>query len=232
MGWIAGLSLPIGAALVFAWRAARGAERSALIAALAATLTGAASLLWGPMIAAGVRSPVALVAVDAVLWAAVIVMVWRRPPAPSTAPGTPPSDRTLLIAAIGLLAATTALATAHFVVTSALLPHGDWDAWAQWNLRARFFYRGLADGTWRTAFDPSLAWSHADYPPLVPLSVARLWVYGPQTVAVPIVLAALFGAGTVMMAGASVMATRGAARGALAAAAILACPAFVRWGPS
>ncbi len=232
MGGIAGLSLPIAAAVLFARSAARGAERVALMAAAAAVFTGAASLPWGPMVAAGVRSTVALIAVDAMLWAVAMLLVWKRPPSTSTLQATPPSDRLLLAAAIVLLAGTAALATVHFAVTSALLPHGEWDAWAQWNLRARFFYRGLADGTWRTAFDPALAWSHADYPPLLPLSVVRLWVYGRQTVAAPIALAALFSAATAIMAGASVTATRGRARGALAAAAILACPSFVHWAPS
>jgi hypothetical protein len=232
MGWIAGLLLPIAAALVLVRRAGSLAGRLALAAAVAATFTGAASLPWGPMIAAGLRSTTVLVAIDAALWAAVIVAAWKRPPAVSTAPAIPASDRWLLVASLVLLAGTALLATAHFVAASALLPHGDWDAWAQWNLRARFFYRGLAGGTWRTAFDPSLAWSHADYPPLVPLSVTRLWAYGRQTVAAPIALAALFSAAIAVMAGASVAATRGAARGALASAAILACPSFVRWAPS
>ena len=87
-------------------------------------------------------------------------------------------------AAATLLIATAATAAASFVSASAVYPHGEWDAWAQWNLRARFFARGLADGAWRDAFAPVLAWSHPDYPPLVPSSIARLWIYaGRETVA-------------------------------------------------
>jgi len=50
-------------------------------------------------------------------------------------------------------------------------PHGAWDAWAIWNLRARFL-AGPGDA-WRAAFDDALAWSHTDYPLLLPATVAR-----------------------------------------------------------
>ncbi|MEW6188299.1 MAG: hypothetical protein AB1585_21480 [Thermodesulfobacteriota bacterium] len=50
-------------------------------------------------------------------------------------------------------------------------PHGRWDAWYIWNLRARFLFRGQVN--WMEAFSPLL--SHTDYPPLLPLTVARYW---------------------------------------------------------
>jgi hypothetical protein len=134
------------------------------------------------------------------------------------------------VAAAIVLAASAAWS---FVAASAVAPHGEWDAWAQWNLRARFFFRGFADGTWRDAFTPVLAWSHPDYPLLVPASVARLWLYaGRESVAAPIALAGMFAAVTVAAAGLSVARWRGVARGCLAAACILACPSFLRYSAS
>src|SRR5579871_5924244 len=71
-------------------------------------------------------------------------------------------------------------------------PHGDWDAWAIWNLRARFFYRGGEQ--WTAAFSPLLSWSHPDYPLLIPGAVARGWTYaGRETMLVPWLIACLFG---------------------------------------
>jgi len=44
-------------------------------------------------------------------------------------------------------------------------------------LKARFFC--FESGThWRRAFSDVIDWSHTDYPLLLPLNVARLWVYG------------------------------------------------------
>lgn len=55
-----------------------------------------------------------------------------------------------------------------------LLPLRGWDAWSIWFLKARAFY---VNGGVTAAFlkDPSYAYSHPDYPLMVPLSAA--WVY-------------------------------------------------------
>jgi hypothetical protein len=78
-----------------------------------------------------------------------------------------------------------------FVIYSAKSPHGDIDAWAIWNNRARFLIRAGAD--WRETFQhPRLGWSHPDYPLLVPGSVARLWRYrGEETVLAPCLIGGL-----------------------------------------
>ena len=49
-------------------------------------------------------------------------------------------------------------------------PHGRWDAWAIWNLRAKFL--ATPSDRWRDAFDPVVSWSHPDYPLLLPLAVS------------------------------------------------------------
>lgn len=54
-------------------------------------------------------------------------------------------------------------------------PHGGWDAWESWNMRARFLFK--AGTNWDRAFSDLLSWSQADYPLLLPANVARLWTY-------------------------------------------------------
>lgn len=71
------------------------------------------------------------------------------------------------------------------------LPLGEWDAWAIWNLKARFFFR--SPSSWRRAFDVA-GFHHPDYPPLVPLSVAGGWLReGREGTGVPIFFSLLFG---------------------------------------
>lgn len=62
-----------------------------------------------------------------------------------------------------------------FVVNSAVLPHGRWDAWMIWSLRAKALYYFSDD--WHKAFDPSYGWSHAGYPLLLPGSMARVAIH-------------------------------------------------------
>lgn len=53
-----------------------------------------------------------------------------------------------------------------------LMPHGDWDAWAIWNVHARMMFR---DGpNWLTSIAET---EHADYPLLTPAYTVRLWRY-------------------------------------------------------
>ena len=68
-------------------------------------------------------------------------------------------------------------------------PHGHWDAWAIWNLKARFLYR--LDGVgWRNLFSDEISWSHGDYPLEFPLIVSKTWGYmGQESVLGPIIIA-------------------------------------------
>lgn len=55
-------------------------------------------------------------------------------------------------------------------------PYGSWDAWAIWNMHARFLLR--AGPAWPALMHaPPIGWIHPDYPWLVPASVARLWAW-------------------------------------------------------
>jgi hypothetical protein len=51
-------------------------------------------------------------------------------------------------------------------------PHGNWDAWANWNSKARVFSR---EG--KAWLDHMKDTSHSDYPLLLPGATARLWRY-------------------------------------------------------
>jgi hypothetical protein len=66
-----------------------------------------------------------------------------------------------------------ASAVIMFIVCTLTKPHGEWDAWAIWNMRARFLFR--AGEFWRDAFSNQLDWSHPDYPLLIPGIVAMCW---------------------------------------------------------
>jgi hypothetical protein len=105
-------------------------------------------------------------------------------------------------------------------------PHGDWDAWAIWNLRARFLHRG--GDHWTAAFSPLLPWSHADYPLLLPSAVARGWIYaGDETTLVPRWIAGLCGASAVGLLMATLALLRGTSQGYLGGLVLLATPYFV-----
>jgi hypothetical protein len=49
---------------------------------------------------------------------------------------------------------------------------GEWDAWAIWNLKARFL---TDDENWRGIFSGQLEYSHLDYPLLLPSIIASVW---------------------------------------------------------
>jgi hypothetical protein len=78
------------------------------------------------------------------------------------------------------------------------LPNGGWDAWAIWNLRARFIFFGKQD--WHVSFSPELSWSHIDYPLLLPSLIAgNCAVLGQYSRKVPIIIAFLFYLNLVMV---------------------------------
>ena len=108
-----------------------------------------------------------------------------------TAPTSTRSPWLVRAAALGF-ASTLVLSLLHFYVVTANYPSGTWDAWAIWNLRARFLHRGL-EGHWRDAFQAALGWSHPNYPLMLPSNVARLWLYaGGESSVAPVTLAFLF----------------------------------------
>jgi hypothetical protein len=129
----------------------------------------------------------------------------------------------VVAAALGCLALA-AIAGLSFWLYSTANPHGEWDAWAVWNLRARSILRGVPD--WAAVFSP--AFQGADYPPLLPVSVARVWAYtSGESVLVPAVVALLFLLSTAAVIVVSVGQLRGWASGWLAGLTLLAARTFV-----
>ena len=85
-----------------------------------------------------------------------------------------------------------AVAFYFLVIYARVAPHGDYDAQAIWNLRARFMYRS---GTaWENAFSPLINRNfHMDYPLLIPLSVVGGWnTLGGEVLRIPAALSMLF----------------------------------------
>jgi 4-amino-4-deoxy-L-arabinose transferase-like glycosyltransferase len=86
----------------------------------------------------------------------------------------------VIVAAIGFVA---------FINYTNANPHGRYDAWAIWNVRARMIARGGEH--WKTVFIPQVF--HADYPLLVPLTIARAWIMaGTESQRIPPAVAGLF----------------------------------------
>ena len=152
-----------------------------------------------------------------------LFLLWRSrtsiPLPPQSAEPFPPRAALLLRL---LCWAALALGIGIFVEHSIRWPDGDWDAWGNWNTRARFFYRGGA----AEAFSPHL-W-HADYPFLVPAVVAHAWtLLGVETKAAPAAVAFLWAALAVAIPAAAVSRLRGPTAGWLTAGLLVATPWFV-----
>lgn len=116
------------------------------------------------------------------------------------------------------LALTALLAGLTFIFGTLVFPHGGWDAWAIWNLAARYLFVGKNE--WRFLFDPSTF--HSDYPLLLGSSVARLWNYRSTVDFIaPAVIAFLFLLATTGLLMTLANLTRGAVASRLAGLALL-----------
>ena len=116
-----------------------------------------------------------------------------------------------------------------FALESRIHPDGQGDAWAIWNLKARFLFSGGAQ--WRTVFSKALFWSHPDYPLLLPGAVARGWIYtGTETQAVPIGIAMLFTFGTVGVLTTGLTALGESEKGLIAGTVLAGTGSFVKLG--
>ena len=70
-------------------------------------------------------------------------------------------------------------------------PHGEWDAWAIWNLKARFLFRNPEQ--WFDGFSQVINWTHPDYPLFLPALVAKLWtMVNGESVLVPHIVALFY----------------------------------------
>ncbi|MFA5143530.1 MAG: hypothetical protein WC522_05130 [Candidatus Omnitrophota bacterium] len=114
-------------------------------------------------------------------------------------------------------------------ILSLLNPHGSWDAWMTWNLHAKFIF--LGGEHWKGIFAPALAWSHPDYPFLIPAAIARCWIFiGRGTTVIPATVSILFTLATAGTLTAALIIMRGRSQGFLAGMVLLATPFFITQG--
>lgn len=127
--------------------------------------------------------------------------------------------------AIALLAALYAA-----ILRSIAHPSGDgWDAFAIWNLHARFLFRGGAH--WRDGFTSLIPWSHPDYPLLVPAAIAHFWAgLGRESQMVPALIGVVFTFSSVALLYSSLNAQRGQVSALLGGLTLLATPFFIEQG--
>jgi len=125
-----------------------------------------------------------------------------------------------------------ALAAALYtaILRSIVHPQGDgWDAFAIWNLHARFLFRGGQH--WRDGFSPLIPWSHPDYPLLVPSAVAHFWsALGHESTAVPAVIGLVFTFGTLGLLVSALAIFRGPTLAMLGGLALASTPYFIEQG--
>lgn len=138
--------------------------------------------LFGPKI-------LALATVEGAMLAAALslgALVKRRGTLLNWAPS--PATPWYLTATFGLALSS---AVSMFIFYAITKPHGEWDAWSIWNLRARFLFR--AGEFWRDAFSSQVGWSHPDYPLMLPGVVAMCWTLArAESTLAPVAIALLF----------------------------------------
>ena len=198
-----------------------------LAGAGAATGLGAASCLFflvdGLMgsFAAAMGLELALLA-----WAA--YEVFRRRAQLAVSGGSAKTRTPMLLTIVVLLGA--GIATAAIAAAWESNPQGNWDAWAIWNLRARFLASepGLAARAWSPLLGPI---THPEYPLLVSGLVGRSWAFGRSSSTVVLKAASyIFFLALLAMVAGGVAALRGPAMGPLAA--LVASPALVHEVPA
>lgn len=116
---------------------------------------------------------------------------------------------------------------AYILKTFGDSPHGRWDAWAIWNFRARWLFRG--EDQWIYAFSKHVLSSHPDYPLLLPVSIFRIWnIVGKDIQAIPILIAGFFSFGSILLILYSITMLRGPNQGYLAAIFMLLATKFLK----
>lgn len=121
------------------------------------------------------------------------------------------------------------MTTVTLVILMLKKPHGEWDAWAIWNMRARFLARG--GDQWKAAFSNLLEWSRPDYPLLLPGFIARCWKYmGKEAVIVPGLVAGVFTAITAGLLFSSISIIRSKGQGVAAGLTLLGTASFISQG--
>ena len=222
---LAAAAVAIAGAAASSFAPVRGAFRAALAVLFGVAIWSAAYTV--ALFAFG-ADPLVRLAKDALLvTAGTMVLVWRPRRAAAAADAVGPRSGDVPRWPTYAVAAAAVLATAFFAEHTLRHPDGGWDAWAIWNLRARFLARGGAG--FRAAFSPEiLFWAHRDYPLLLPGAVAQAFLLArSESPWVPAAVSYAFAAAAVALLGAAARELRGAGWGSLAALALLSTPCFV-----
>ena len=208
MGWLCLLAAALGGyGLLEGVGLARGVRRAWLRVWLSGCLgaglgLGLSSCWFVVLLWAGCTASVAVAAGNIGL-AAAGWLLWRRRPARQASAPPPAGEAQAwlwILRAAGAL--TLVLVLANWAISTGASPHGDWDAFSIWNLRAKFLAGGQP--SWRYAVSAHLGGgqlgaAHPDYPMLVSALVAELWVLGghmePQAPALVALLFALLTVG-------------------------------------
>ncbi len=105
-------------------------------------------------------------------------------------------------------------------------PHGNWDAWAMWNYKARWF--ALAGASWDRLLTHGAPEIHPDYPLLLPLTIARFWLFSEGVpTQVPQVAAAIAGSLTMALLVGAGWVFGDVVAAVCAAGALLVMPSFL-----
>jgi hypothetical protein len=108
-------------------------------------------------------------------------------------------------------------------------PYGKWDAWAVWNYRARWLFKG--GDQWTQAFTYQMVADAPDYPLLISASVFRMWkLLAKDFIAVPILIAGIFTFGSILLIFSSLAILRGKNQACLAAMFMLITTQFLKVG--
>ncbi len=137
----------------------------------------------------------------------------------------PKSDLALPFAFFSIFA----LSFTIFILHSLKNPHGGWDAWAIWNMRARLLFR--SSDQWKNALFGRFGFPHPDYPLLIPSFISRCWKYlNKETTLVPVLLSMLFTFSTVGLLFSIIAISRTKNQGYLAALVLIGTSFFIKEG--
>ena len=237
---LASLLLPIAAGWVWCsslhLRFGKGAMAIALQGGLAIGLGfGVSSTLFFLLNLAGLAN-VGVIALCEIVWLAGGLFAMRRSfvekdETKETAEPQPSPERTWRWSGVhyGLAAAAVLMACLAGAIAAnaySAAPHGRWDAWAIWNLRAKYV---AGDHTWSNAVSPLLAETHPEYPLGTPSLIARTWVYGGRDFdpSVPAGIAGLYALATLLVVIGGLGVTRGPTVGLLAGCVLLSAQSWV-----
>src|SRR5438094_7307149 len=160
MGWvrlIAGLAITFApiAILLVRNRALRGAEFALYAAGGVAASLGVSSLVFFALRFILAPQHPLFPLLDGSIFLALAGLASRTPAVrPSPRPFEFPPDTTRLARLAFIIAASVGVLIWSLIFVR--LPHGGWDAWGIWNLRARFLF--LPDSDWRLAFSTIVDW--------------------------------------------------------------------------